>query len=460
MKKILNKIMLPIVSDKRCFQKQMLVLMLGITLISGLLMGCNNAKGTNSEQNKVNEESASTTNQVEKEDVLFWIRGSESDPICQAIQADIDKYNNLEDGLGIVKIEYVPITDFATKFNTAFAGGTAPDMVDTGVDQISIRAHMKHYLPLDDYLAEWEYTDQIMESYMNAGKMLDDGKTYGLAYAPTPCVFVWRKDYFEEVGLDPEIPPKDWEEMLEYAKKLVVKEGDSIKRGGFSLEPNDIRLFTLMARQAGCELYDPTTNMPLINDNAAVKTLQYFVDIQPYSILYNPAPGANTLRSFLTSESAMAYITTEELASMIKNDPSLEDKIGVASYIPAVDGVDSTWCGYRLFAINADSKVKEAAWDAIKFLMTEESNRNRLENANVPPAYTSMQEEYIKINEKVNAPAVESINVGEPFPKTDWMSTYSEAVKNAQQEVLYGGKAAEQALDDAVNLIITDANLN
>lgn len=395
-----------------------------------------------------------------KQEVTFWVRGAENDAICKALQSDIDQYNASEEGIGHVTIEYVPIGDFATKFNTAFAGGTAPDMVDTGVDQISVRAHMGHYLALDDYLGSWENQGEVIDSYLAAGKMLDDGKTYGLGYAPAPCVFVWRKDFFEEAGLNPEAPPKDWDEMLEFAEKLAVKEGDTVVRGGFSLEPADHRLYTLMARQAGCTLYDPQTNMPKLADEAGIKALQYFKEIEPYSIVYNPAPGANTLRSFLTSESAMAYVTTEEISSMVSSDPSLEDKIGVSAYVPAVNGADSTWCGYRLFAINADSKVKDAAWEVIRYLMTEESNKNRLENANVPPAWKKLLDEYQSVNPKVNEPAAKAIAVGEPFPKTDWMASYAEAVRNAQQEVIYGEKTPEEAMKDAEKLIITDAGLN
>lgn len=423
---------------------------LTLILITGILAGCGN-KETADPQN---------TNGNGKAQLTFWIRGSETEGICKTLQEDIDAYNAREDSKGYITVEYVPLGDFATKFNAAFAGGTAPDIVETGVDQISIRAHMGQYLALDDYIDGWDNKDQIIESYLEAGRMLDDGKIYGLAYAPTPCVFVWRKDFFQEAGLDPETPPKDWDEMLEFAEKLVVKEGDTVVRGGFSLEPADYRLFTLMARQAGCSLYDPETNVPEIDNEAGIKTLQYFADIQPYSILYNPAPGANTLRSFLTSESAMAYVTTEEISTMISNDPSLEDKIGIAPYVPAVDGTDSTWCGYRLFAINAASEYQDVAWDVISYLMTEESNRNRMENANIPPAYKNLSEEYILQNEKINLPASEAVNVGEPFPKTDWMTSYGEAIKNAQQEVLYGNKSAEDALKDAETLIKTDANLN
>ena len=39
---------------------------------------------------------------------------------------------------------------------------------------------------------------------------------------------------FEEAGLDPEKPPKTWDELRDYARQLTVKEGDRITRAGFA----------------------------------------------------------------------------------------------------------------------------------------------------------------------------------------------------------------------------------
>ncbi|MFQ9802023.1 MAG: extracellular solute-binding protein [Clostridia bacterium] len=48
---------------------------------------------------------------------------------------------------------------------------------------------------------------------------------YGIALFHHAFIFAYRKDLFEKAGLDPEAPPKTWDELKEYAYKLTEKEG-------------------------------------------------------------------------------------------------------------------------------------------------------------------------------------------------------------------------------------------
>jgi len=93
-----------------------------------------------------------------------------------------------------------------------------------GVSHIVGRVELGHIIPLDDYFDSWEDSDNLVEGMVDYGMF--DEQLYGLGYNSSPPVFVWRKDYFEEAGLDPELPPQNWEEMLEYAEKLTITDGD------------------------------------------------------------------------------------------------------------------------------------------------------------------------------------------------------------------------------------------
>ena len=51
---------------------------------------------------------------------------------------------------------------------------------------------------------------------------------------------MYRKDYFKEAGLDPNSPPETWEELYDYAKKLVVMDDSgNVERGGFDVPISD-----------------------------------------------------------------------------------------------------------------------------------------------------------------------------------------------------------------------------
>ena len=46
----------------------------------------------------------------------------------------------------------------------------------------------------------------------------------------------WNKDHFKEAGLDPEKPPKTWDEFRDYAKKLTKRDAQgNITRVGYAI---------------------------------------------------------------------------------------------------------------------------------------------------------------------------------------------------------------------------------
>ena len=103
-----------------------------------------------------------------------------------------------------------------TKLNALFAAGTGPDIIGHGILSVAKRVELKHYSPITEYFDKWEDKDDIMPSVLANGTYQDN--IYGLAYSTTPFIFAYRKDFFEEAGLDPEKPPQTWDELKDYAR--------------------------------------------------------------------------------------------------------------------------------------------------------------------------------------------------------------------------------------------------
>ena len=55
-----------------------------------------------------------------------------------------------------------------------------------------------------------------------------DGVTYGIPFQRSTPVLYYNKDAFREAGLDPEKPPQNWAEQLEYAVNTLGFKGASI----------------------------------------------------------------------------------------------------------------------------------------------------------------------------------------------------------------------------------------
>ncbi|HYE91600.1 MAG TPA: sn-glycerol-3-phosphate ABC transporter substrate-binding protein UgpB [Terriglobales bacterium] len=54
------------------------------------------------------------------------------------------------------------------------------------------------------------------------GYYTKDGKLYSMPYNSSTPIFYYNKDAFKKAGLDPEKPPKTWQEVEAYAKKLIA----------------------------------------------------------------------------------------------------------------------------------------------------------------------------------------------------------------------------------------------
>ena len=49
---------------------------------------------------------------------------------------------------------------------------------------------------------------------------------------------MYNVDHFKEAGLDPDKPPRHWEELVAAAKKLTKREGDRVTRWGIMAPSN------------------------------------------------------------------------------------------------------------------------------------------------------------------------------------------------------------------------------
>lgn len=118
----------------------------------------------------------------------------------------------------------------------AIAGGNAPDVFTYINFRMSDSYIQQSFLyPLDRFLERDAFCGGP-ESYLNSlaepirpvvkrkgPAILDNAAGEHIWALPGPLsvrVLMWRKDLFQEAGLDPERPPQDWEELLAYAKRL------------------------------------------------------------------------------------------------------------------------------------------------------------------------------------------------------------------------------------------------
>ncbi len=127
-----------------------------------------------------------------------------------------------------------PFGDIWTENITAVAAGSGmPDVIVEDRPKLKDRAINGIVQPLQE-LANADGIDGSEFWPFTWQETLYEGRTYGLPFETDVRVLYYNKSAFREVGLDPDKPPRTWEEVAEYADKLDRKNPDgSYDRIGF-----------------------------------------------------------------------------------------------------------------------------------------------------------------------------------------------------------------------------------
>ncbi|TDF95125.1 ABC transporter substrate-binding protein [Paenibacillus piri] len=382
--------------------------------------------------------------------IRFWMRGNESSELSESFRQDMLAYELSHPD---IKIEYdfIAYPDVESKWNTAFAGGTAPDLFEIGIINLASRANLNQLAPLDSYIQAWVDRKDIPEPVYRFGSY--QGHIYGLGYMYAPNIFVYRKDFFEEAGLNPDHTPKSWDELLDYASKLALKDDGRLTRGGFVIPRQGGEFWLeIFGRQNGNEIVDENGMIPVFDSPSAVEAVQYLLKLLPYSATYNSLNGEKN--PFLLNNAAMTYMPAEDINALLRAKPSLKNHIGAAGDVPGKR--HSTFNGLRLFAISNSSRHKSEAWDVIQFLMSRERMRTRMKAINVPGTRESLIPEFVSLRPELNSAIMDAVRIGTGRPNLTWSPLYEKYARRGYEEAIFQTKPPEQALGDAVKELLKE----
>ena len=162
---------------------------------------------------------------VELDFWTFW--GSETRrPVIEKI---INDFNKSQDRI-VVKHTYLPWGDIWTKNLASIAAGHPADVIINDINSVAFRAKNNQVTEISQYLPK-----DIADGYYPAlwNTVLYEGGIYALPFVTDTRILFYNKDAFREVGLDPNKPPTNWEELWDYANKLDKKQGNRYERIGF-----------------------------------------------------------------------------------------------------------------------------------------------------------------------------------------------------------------------------------
>ena len=296
---------------------------------------------------------------------------------AETIGALTQEYMAQNPGIDIDAVYAGSYQDTIAKVITAARGGNAPQLsVALSVDMFTL-IDEDLIVPFDDFIKTDEdraWLNSFYPAFMENSQT--GGKTYGIPFQRSTPVLYWNKAAFTEAGLDPNVPPATWEEMVEMGKKLVKKDANgNVTRWGVRIPTSGFPywLFQGLTTQNDVILANSDGNKTNFDDPKVVEALEYLVSLSTdYGVM---EPGivewGATPKAFFEGQAAMMWTTTGNLTNVRKNAP-FDFGVGM---LPANKrrGAPTGGGNFYLFKGTSDEQLS-AAVDFIKWITAPEQS--------------------------------------------------------------------------------------
>lgn len=315
-------------------------------------------------------------------------------------------------------------------------------------------------VPVDTILTE-EFLSDFYPSILDAASI--DGKVYALPMYVSPYVLYYNKDLFEKAGLDPNSPPKNYDEMLEMAEKLsklTTEDGNKVYAFGQT---------TASVPISGSSLTSMVYNFGgrVLNEEGKldVDTKEFKDAMEMLKLLdekgYNPQNAKlKDLRNlFALGQLAMYYDQSWGFNGVSSINPDAKNFTASAAPLAGGNGTgESVIEAHTLVLMDNGEKQKEAVRLLVEYLVTPEVLNDYL--ADITPAYParqSMKDIEAVVNSSVLKGAANSLDKARPTPFIPAMNDLNLELTTLAQAITVGGKDIDTAIEEfktAANALI------
>lgn len=342
-------------------------------------------------------------------------------------------------------------TGLLQNLQASLAAGTPPDVAQVGYLYTNYVAENFPYQSVTTLAQKYGGRDAVTRyptTSLKLGRV--DGKQIGLPYSLSNIVTYYNADLLKKAGLDPNKPPKTWEEWRKAAQQIKAKTG----KYGIYLQVLDDNWSTeaLIASSGGTLLkcgangqYQAAYDSP-----QSIKALQFWAD------MVKEGTALNTLwnqgeQAFLAGESA-TFITTIAKRSTLQANAKFDLR---AITFPTINGKSPRLPGGGnvLVVFSKDPAKQQAAWKFVQFLTSPAGFTAWTKGTGYVPPLANLDEDPRYLKSFVDSNPIQRVGMSQlkntipwtAFPGKNGLAA-SQSLFKATQAALGGQQTAEQAL--------------
>jgi sn-glycerol 3-phosphate transport system substrate-binding protein len=344
---------------------------------------------------------ATSTSTGKTVEITFW--HTEVAANLDTIQALTRRFNESQNEVKVKLAFQGEVNEEMTKLVASLRGGDLPHLVYINEGQTQRLIDTGVVAPMQDFIDRDQYDlsdlDERAVRYYSA-----EGKLWAMPFALIIPMLFYNKNTFREVGLDPEIPPKDLDEVWEFSEKILKRDANgNLTRSGVAIDVNDWHL-NLMLQEHG-DLFANNDNgragratEVLFNGPTGQAFYQWWNDMVEEGLVLNVGRNptyADAVLAVATGHAGMTFASSAHLRSVVDLlELGLEGggwDLGVASEpgVPGGTGLPGIY-GRALWILNTHpQEEQDAAWKFVKWLMEPEQQAEWYAGSGYLPASIS-----------------------------------------------------------------------
>lgn len=367
-------------------------------------------------------------------EVTLWhsYRGNEKEAVMQVV----DNFNKSHTDVQI-KALGIPYDAFPDKITAAIPRGKGPDIFIFAHDRIGGWVEADIIEPIDFYLEEDISGDFVDGAW---DPMIYDGSVYGLPMSLKSIILFYNPDIIST-------PPKTTDEMIALAHEHTNAENGEY---GLVYEIANFYYHACWLQGFGGKIFDDN-DIPVLNSPENITSFQFAQDLYLKEKIVPPE----------VSNVLVTTLYNEGKAAMVISGPWFRGEIDGVPYevelLPVISDVGKPAVPFMSsegVLMSAKSEHKDASFEAMQYLISEEAAYIFATVGNQPVALKSVYEKPEVKNDKYLPKFKAQIENSKPMPSIPQMTSVWSPASTAINAAV-NGKDPQEVLDEAQSKVMT-----
>lgn len=385
--------------------------------ISALLMafsvvvsGCggnNNSSGSSNNAGKKGASSATTAPAASKapstEPVTLnaWVMPNSPKPDADFLKT-LDPYLKEHPNVK-VKVTVLDWGSAWTKITTAATSGEGPDLLQLGSTWVPAIASMGGIDKVTDKVADVGGAEAFLPAIWKTTSIAGDSEVYGVPWFVDARAIYYRTDVFKQAGVNPETAFKDWDSFKSALEAVNGQTVDGKKIAALGLpgknDWNVVHNIFPWIWAAGGDVLSQDNKDVVFNAEKGLKGVMFYTGLAQEGLVEKSSLEKNSsqIESDFGDGKSAVIISGPWLAKNFatpKANGGMDDKKAAKNFavapLPAGPEGQATFVGGSELTVFSGSKNKEATWEIIKYLTSDEAEKAYADVSGQLPARVSL----------------------------------------------------------------------